>query len=506
MSLAVVAKYQKLRRDKEKRRLAKLQQTQSDLTYNYNPYHLPESFKEFARSCQIRSGLDFIPFELFDYQVDVSDLFDQCRGLAILKTRQVGASELMAAKMLHRSLLNPAYLGVAFSLGQQESSKLSDRVGMMPNGVRDFKWAVDSKTARKSERGGELLFRPSTPNSARSLASVTDLFFDECGFPAEIEEMYGNATPAQSMVGAKAKRILATTIPPEGMSCWFGRTFWRGLDIDLEEEIERVQDGRGRHDRGFSYWIDNKGWARILLHWQSHPIYSAVPRYLENIRESEQITEDQLQREHNLGLPKDGASLFNHEAILAAATGEWTAPQRKHFYLATIDPNQGGNDDWDFQVWDITDHPLKLVAQWHESNRLPSYCRAECLKFLDEYDRIGKVVMLVVEKNNGGLSQAENFIEARPNLRVEVVNTSATSKVVNTDRITLALGDGDVVYPPDWHGIPQLKKFSRVLRVAIDGEKDDAVMSWAVGFGMLGEAIEELKTLRKRDISWIGRS
>jgi hypothetical protein len=198
-------------------------------------------------------------------------------------------------------------------------------------------------------------------------------------------------------------------------------------------------------------------------------------------------------------------SLFDIAAVDRQAVGQWAEPQRKHFYLATIDPNQGGSDDWDFQIWDITAHPLQLVAQWHESNRLPSYCRAECLKLLDKYDRIGKVVMLVIEKNNGGLSQAESFIESRPKLRVEVVNTSATSKIINTDRITIAVGDGDVVYPKDWHGIKQMKKFSRTLREAIDGAKDDAVMSWAVGFGMLGEAFEELKTLRKRDISWAKR-
>jgi len=198
-------------------------------------------------------------------------------------------------------------------------------------------------------------------------------------------------------------------------------------------------------------------------------------------------------------------SLFDVTAVDRQSVGEWTKPQRKHFYLAMIDPNQGGNDDWDFQVWDITTTPLELVAAWHENKRLPTYCRAECLKILDEYDRIGKVVMLVVEKNNGGLSQAESFIEARPKLRVEVVNTGTTSKLMNTDRISLMVGDGDVIYPSDWHGIKQMKKFSRTLRMAIDGEKDDAVMSWAVGFGMLGAAFEELKTLRKRDISWLRR-
>lgn len=502
MSLAIISKVNRHRQQRDKRRLAK-QQALLDKTFN--PYSVPTDFKEFAQTCQIRSGLDFIPFHLFDYQQEISELFDRCRGLAVLKTRQTGFSELCAAKMLHRSLLNPAYLGVAFSLGQQESSKLSDRVGLMPNGVTDFKWEIESKTARRSEKGGELLFRPSTPNSARSLASVTDLFFDECGFPPDIEEMYGSATPAQSMVGDKAKRILGTTIPPEGLDCWFGRTFWQGLSFDLEEEIVRVQEGRGRQDKGFSYWIDSQGWARILLHWQSHPIYSAVPNYLEKIRRSEQITEDQLQREHNLGLPKAGGSLFDVTAVDRQSVGQWQPPHKRHFYLATIDPNQGGADEWDFQLWDITTHPLQLVATWHEANRLPGYCREQCLKVLDEYDRIGTVVILAIEKNNGGLSQAESFITARPKLRVELVNTSHTSKIINTDRLSIMLSDGDIIYPAEWHGIQQLKKFSAVHREALSGHKDDAVMSAAVGFALLSDALEEVALKKKRDIRWAGR-
>jgi Terminase RNaseH-like domain len=468
------------------------------LNVEYNPYGISEDFKEFAKTCQIRSGVDFVPFDLFEYQVEISNLFDSCRGLAILKTRQVGASELLAAKMLHRSLLNPAYLGVAFSLGQQESSKLSDRVGMMPNGVQDFRWAIESKTARKSERGGELLFRPSTPNAARSLASVTDLFMDECGFPADIEEMYGNATPAQSMVGEAAKRILGTTIPPEGLSCWFGRTFWQGQPFDLDEEIARVQEGRGRQDKGFSYWIDDQGWARILLHWQSHPIYSVIPNYLDRIRKSEQITEEQLQREHNLGLPANGASLFLSEAVAAAAIGNLEKPRRSQ-YLVGIDPNFGavGGDYFVCQVWDIGKAPFNLAAEYRSNESSVYRSKEECLKLIEDY----RPVIVSIEANGGGVAIAEDIARAMPRLQVEMVRTTQVSKRLHTDRAAMLIERGDIIYPADWIGISELQKFSAITRQATTGN-DDCVMGMAIAFAYLDEALE---MTRRRDISWMKR-
>jgi hypothetical protein len=429
--------------------------------------------------------VDFIPFELFDYQQEISDLYDRCRGLAVLKTRQTGFTELCGAKMLHRSLLSPAYLGVAFSLGQQESSKLSDRVGMMPNGVQDFRWTIESKTARKSERGGELLFRPSTPNAARSLASVTDLFMDECGFPADIEEMYGNATPAQSMVGEAAKRILGTTIPPDGLSCWFGRTFWQGQEFDLGEEIARVQEGRGRQDKGFSYWVDDQGWARILLHWQSHPIYSAIPNYLDKIRKSEQITEEQLQREHNLGLPANGASLFLHEAIAAAGTG--------------IDPNFGavGGDYFVAQVWDITTTPFSLAAEYRSNENSVYRSKQEAVKLVEAY----RPVIVSVEANGGGVAIAEDVARENPRTQVEMVRTTQVSKRLHTDRAAMLIERGDICYPSDWVGISELQKFSALTRQATTGH-DDCVMAMAISFAYLDDALE---LSRKRDISWMRR-
>jgi hypothetical protein len=288
------------------------------------------------------------------------------------------------------------------------------------------------------------------------------------------------------MVGDKAKRILATTIPPEGLACWFGQTFWQDLPFDLEEEIARVQEGRGRFDRGFSYWIDNTGWVRILLHWHSHPIYSSIPNYLQRVKESEKLTEEQLQREHNLGLPKDGAALFPARSIEQCSNGQWIDRIPGHYYLFGIYPNFGAisGDFFVAQVWDLHKHPLALVAEYRSNSSSVTRSKEEVLRLIDHY----RPVIVSIESNAGGMAIAEDLILKRPWVRVEQVRTTTVSKRMNTDRIAVMVEDGDVSFPADWQGIKEMKRFSAIHRQATSGN-DDCVMAFAISMVWLDEAL-----------------
>jgi hypothetical protein len=485
-----------------RRTLAKditLSQTALDV---YNPYGVPEDFAEFARTCMVKSGLDFVPFELYDYQLKIAELMDTCEGIAIFKVRQMGFSEVAICKMLHQSLLYPAFFGISFSLTQGDSSKLSDRVGIMPRGIDEFKWLVDSKTARKSGKGGELLFRPSTPNASRGLASLTWLLFDEVGFPPAAEEMYGNATPALAMTGARARRVLGTTIPPIGLGCWFGQTFWnqKDLDFNLEEELEIVRAGGGNQGPGFSYWVSNKGWARVLLHWYAHPIYSIMPNRLADIKEREKITEEQLQREHNLSIPKSGGSLFNF-AKLEQSKRDWTPdrtaydgtvtiwhpPQPRHNYITGTDPNGGGSNMFCTQVWDITTVPFKLVAEYAEAQQEVLHS----VEVTDDLIKLYKPVRASVEGNFGGVVIAETLRAANDEVQIDVVTTSNRSKQVNTDRIAYETEAGNYEFAKDWRGAEEAKYFSALKREATQGT-DDSIMAWAIAFANIEDILEKI--------------
>lgn len=419
----------------------------------------------------------------------------------VCKDRQLGLTELLICWMLYRSTGNPAYAGAVFSITEKDAHKVSKRIERMPSQIPDFAWEIDNIGVRKAIGGGELNFRPSTSNATRGLESVWDLFFDESGFIPIIDEMYAASTPSQEMVGEDARTFIVSTIPPEGRNCWYWERGEDGnpSDIDIEQMLQVARSGeffnRTRVDiapiPGFCAWEDDGGWVKVIIGHKAHPIYGSNPNYVEEKRIKKKITQAEAEREHNLGLPKDGGSLFNLEAIARNKVGSWQEPRANHFYLLCIDPNFGGSDPFVAQVWDITSIPYSLVAQYRESDRSTAYSRGRVRELGDRY----APVLVAIESNSGGTTIAENLMSDRPDWRIELVKTTASSKKVNTDRIALALEQDEVIYPDDWHGIREMQRFSATRREGMN-ETDDCIMSWAAGWAWLDTAVELIESRR----------
>jgi hypothetical protein len=403
--------------------------------------------------------------------------------------------------MLDRSRSNPGYAGVVFSITEKDAFKVSNRVKRMPSRISDFQWNVDSLGMRQPADGGELNFRASTENGSRGLESIWDEYIDEAGFVRSslISELYAASSPSQEMVGEYARTFIVSTIPPEGKDTWFFERFEDGLpeEYTTEELLDIARSGGYLNTTldapeepipGFVAVEDDGGWVHMVIGHKAHPIYGSDPNYVLNQQTKKKLTKEQAEREHNLGLPKHGASLFNSEAIDRYAVGEWEEPEPSARYLATLDPNMAGEDFWHFLLFRVDCYPIRLVFDYHENLMLPSHCRQKTRDAMERYG-YSNITMLVIEKNNGGLSQAEAFATECPLLTVEVVNTSGISKIVNTDRIANVLTDGDVIYPKDWVGVQQMRKFSKKDREGVRSS-DDAIMSWAVGFAKLDEAME----------------
>jgi hypothetical protein len=465
---------------------AKKQQRQSGL-------EVPSEFSEFAQLCRIRSGTKIIPFELFPWQQELSFIADKY-SCVTLKCRQTGATELFAAKMLHRACLSSAYAGAVLSMGGKETSKVAKRVRRMPSQVPGFRFAGNAVTQLEVAGGGSISFMPSTDNAVRSIESVHDLLFDEAGFVPNIEEIYSSATPAQEMVGSDARTWVVSTIPPSGKLCWFWELFdGANGDVDVDRAIARAQEGL----EPFQWWLDENGWAKVIVHWKAHPIYSQIPDYLGKIKREKKLTEEKLQREYNLGLPELGGLLFQSNLIEKLAVGQWKKPIAKHKYLAGIDPNFGGDDYFVLLVWDVTQKPFELVKQFRANNTSSTYNQAMVKVILNQYQPI----ITAVEKNSGGTIVLENLARDCPSLRFESVVTSAVSKKINTDRLALALEAQDVVYPPDWEGCAKHKddsgnlvdgemyRFSASERRATKGH-DDTILAWSVAFAFLDEVLK----------------
>lgn len=264
-----------------------------------------EPWSDFAQQCHIRSGNKIIPFVPYSYQERLSDIIDKYRGTVVLKTRQLGVSEAIACKFLHKAKINPGYAASVLSLGQKESSNIARRIRRMASTVPTLDFASDSLTDLEVSNGGRLMFRPSTKNAIRSLESISDLLFDEAEFVPNIEEIYSAAVPSQEMVGEDARIVIVST--PSTKTSWFWQMFASNNSVDCEELIEAV---RNDETEPFQFWVDDEGWAKVILHWRSHPIYGQQPDYLERTKKKYNLSDAQLQREYNLGIGSLSGGMF----------------------------------------------------------------------------------------------------------------------------------------------------------------------------------------------------
>jgi Terminase RNaseH-like domain len=451
----------------------------------FNHYNIPLNFAEFAPKCRIRSGVAIVPFIPWDYQILLHKIIAEHPGTMIIKDRQLGITEIFGAWLLHEMLKNSAFLGAVFSINQDKSSDISSRVARMAAAL-EIAWNRKSQKILKPEHGGESQFLPSTNNAARGLPSVAVEIFDECGFIENFQELYGNATSAQESVDPKDRRIvLNTTVPPEGELS----EIWTMFDSDngdaiAHDMLKLARDaGTNCGIPGMVWWIDANGWAKVVLSHKVHPKYGKDPEYLQSVQRRRKIPWAIVQREHNLGIETAQGSLFSSSAIASQSTGCWEYPISDHRYIVCTDPNFGGSDNWVTQVWDVTQLPYSLVAEYAESDRTTEYSRAKALELSDRY----KCVFHAVESNSGGKIVAENMIRDRPSFKVLLTLTTNASKKVNTDRIALGVEQGEFIFPADWEGIGEMKRFSQAAREATGGAKDDRIMAWAAGFAQMDE-------------------
>lgn len=447
-----------------------------------NPFNMPIDYREFAARCRIRSGNSFVQFETYDFQSVVNQIIDDHENTIIVKDRQLGMTETIGCRLLHQIMLTRSVSVAVISMTQKKSSEVSERIQLMPSAMT-MKWKVKSATKIRPAGCGEAHFLPSVPDAARSLPSVKEFLFDEAGFVENMIEIYGCAVAAQEMVPAsERKAVLISTIPPEGpLSEFWGMFDDANGDILASEMLDLAREGGTNCGiPGLVWWTDEGGWAKIVISHKAHPLYGKDPNYLEKTKKRKKLTEAVLQREHNLGLNFGQGSLFWDVFLRDCAVGSWEGPIKGERYIASIDPNFGGevdSDNWATQIWKLSldgKQPHSLVAEYAEANRTTEYSRTKSIEMFEKYDP----ELIAVESNSGGKIVLEQLSKERPGMRFELVLTSHVSKRVNTDRIALGIENGEFMFPADWEGIAEMKRFSALKREASSG-KDDRVMSFA---------------------------
>ena len=160
---------------------------------------IPERWEDFVKLCTIRSGGQMRRFDPYQYQVLLSNLMDkrdyqgrpiECNGtISVVKSRQLGCTQLVTSKFLHRASLNPAYVAMSFMRNQEDSSAIARRARQMLKGLTEYVIPDNDNVGFLKLKGlGELHFKNSNKEGSRSYDSVLDFLFDEsvqpkhCGY------------------------------------------------------------------------------------------------------------------------------------------------------------------------------------------------------------------------------------------------------------------------------------------------------------------------------------
>lgn len=467
---------QKIRETTLKISQEKLEET-SKLASSFKP---PKEWAEFARMTSIRSGQSIIPFDPYWFQEELIKTIETHYGTVVAKTRQLGATEAILNYFLWRALSEPGFCAVCFSKTQNDTSALAKRLRTMifPLQSKGLVATVgDSLTDIEFTNGGRIIFRPSTATSARGLPSISAILYDEAAFVEEIEQIYSASVPCCELLGDDARLIFIST--PNGRSGFFWKLLssWN-LGVDVDQVIKQI---RNFLISLFAVWEDNSNWAKVLIHWKAHPVFSQQENYLDNIKKKKKLTDDILQQEYNLGFDESEKSVFPYHLIEQGAIGDFEEYDESCRYFCGLDCAGIGDDYTVFQVFSFKNGVYNLAAMYRE--RKASAERN--IHYISELIKAYNPSAIGIEVTGGiGQIYLEKLTDLHPEKQILDIKTTSVSKPVMINRMLLALEMQCLTFPP---GIitDEMRAFERQgedlkQMGASAGNHDDTVMAAAI--------------------------
>lgn len=460
---------------------------------------IPSKWSDFARLCFIRSGSRIIPFEPYNYQIDLCKALDQHGFVMVAKTRQLGITETIACKFLHLAALNPGFTAIILSKSQADASNIAKRVCRMISGTNNLiKLKTANLTDLELENGGRLIFRPSNPNSTRGLESIGGILIDECAFIDKIEDIYTAVMPTIEMC---KKPIVALVSTPNGASGFF----WDRLVSSNGEHdfLQKCQDIKEDNIDPYQLWVDENDWVKSIIHWKAHPIYSKKDNYLENISKTKQLSLTAVKQEYDLEFIDSQSNVFNSKLVYNAIIdpSEIHPTRFNRLKHIGIDPNFGGGDYCVALVLGSqavlnqegggTKRKYTVLDLYRDNRASIDKNLSGIFKTIDKYTR----KKIGVEVNSGGRIYSERLSQNLNCRNIIEIQTTQILKIQMIERIVLRLEEGLLKIPKGHPLIEELLSFRRDGRKmnAPSGKHDDCVMALAFA---LEVAMEDDKVVR----------
>jgi len=441
---------------------------------------VPKKWVDFVRLTTIRSGGAMVPFDPYRYQEIISDLMDEYNNIVCVKSRQLGLTQLIASKFLHRASLNPAYSAIAFLRNQNDVSAISRRTKQMLMGLSEYVTPVNDNVGYLKLKGlGDIYYKNSSPEGSRSIDSVMDFLFDEAAFSENIEQIYAASSPSSAMSGDNITKLIIST--PSAKSGWY----WDKVNADnegrdIEEICNRVAAGDLYNEIPGLYWFeDAQGTLKLIVHWSAHPVYKSIPNYLDYRLKQDGTDTETVLREYDLKFVDSAVSVFNIELIRENATGAYEDFKEPYEdYYCGLDTSTMGSD---YTVFSVIKHDRKndvysLVHLYRRRQETSASHIYQISKLIELYDP----VCIGIETTGGvGRIYLEELTKAHYGTEIKEIKTTRDSKISMISSLILGLEKRQFIYPENSVLIEEMLSYRRIgaKMEAAAGKHDDTIMS-----------------------------
>jgi hypothetical protein len=450
------------------------------------PDGIPEYWPDFARLCKIKSGNKMVFFSPFDYQVEVWELMCKYTQLTIVKSRQLGITQVIISVFLHRACLNPAYTATIFLRNKSDTTKIAARNRQMVQSLSEYITnESDNMNYFKIAGGGDLHFMNNSQEGSRSLDSVSDTLLDEAAFNKNIESIVGGSGASMAMVGDEATQVVVST--PNTKYGWFydrlNNNNPRGFDFD--KVCEQVVN---RELPSFYKWEDDEGNCKVILHWRAHPIYGKRDDYVAYRRKVEDITHEQAEREYNLQFVNSAVSIFPVSIIDQCRIGnfELNHNPNENYYMGIDTAGWGQNYTVAFvakeskvEISTGLVNGYSIVAQYRRNKTMHDQDMLGIAELIRTYQP--KRVAVETVEGTGQIT-FQKLTGMFPSLDVVAVRTTDQNKPVMIARLKTALEEKRLIFPKASALGEELAIFSDIdgKMTAPSGKNDDCVIAAAL--------------------------
>lgn len=441
---------------------------------------VPTDWEQFVNLCTIRSGGSMVQFKPYYYQKVISSLMDEFNNIVCVKSRQLGLTQIILSKFLHRASLNAAYSGMAFMRNGDDASAISRRARQMLAGLNDYVIPdSDNVGYLKLKTLGEIYFKNSSREGSRSYDSVLDFLFDEAAFSENIQQIYAASSPSGALAGDKITKMIIST--PSAKSGWYWDKLNENNDgVDIEQLCIDVADGKVYKDIPGLYWfVDKANTVKLIVHWKAHPIYSQIEDYLEYRMQQDGTDWETVLREYDLRFVDSAVAVFSSELIRINAISDYELiPDRDANYYCGLDTATTGSDYCTMPVLKEKNGRYSLVHLYRKRQQTSEYHLYQIGELLKIYSP--KVTGIEV---TGGTGQVylESLSRQFPGLEFQAIRTTGDSKPVMISTMILALEKQVLNYPANSPLIDEMLSFRRDGKKleAAPGKHDDSVMGTA---------------------------